>query len=320
MATLVTGGAGFIGSHLIERLLKEREKVICIDDFNDYYNPRIKRANIQPFRKEKNFRLYEADIRDSKAMSEVFEKEDIQSVVHLAARAGVRDSLTAPHLYAQVNIHGTLNLLEEVRRKGVRKFIFGSSSSVYGLSSRVPFREDDPADKPISPYAATKRAGELLCYSYHQLYHTPITILRFFTVYGPRGRPEMAIYKFARLIDTGREIPLYGDGTSQRDYTYVSDIVQGITSALQENFSFEIFNLGGGKMVELKQMVSLLERSLKKKAKIKYYPDQPGDVCLTSADISKARKSLKYSPRVFLPEGIERFIQWYHPSGQEKRE
>ncbi len=320
MATLVTGGAGFIGSHLIERLLKEREKVVCIDDFNDYYNPRIKRANIQPFLKEKNFRLYEADIRDSKAMSEVFETEDIQSVVHLAARAGIRDSLTAAHLYAQVNIYGTLNLLEEVKKKGVRKFIFGSSSSVYGLSSRIPFREDDPADTPISPYAATKRAGELLCYSYHQLYHIPITILRFFTVYGPRGRPEMAIYKFARLIDEGGEIPLYGDGTSQRDYTYVSDSVQGITSALQENFSFEIFNLGGGKTVELKQMISFLEKSLKKKAKIKYCPEQPGDVYLTSADISKARKLLKYSPRVSLKEGIERFIQWYHLSGQEERE
>ncbi|NOX98031.1 MAG: NAD-dependent epimerase/dehydratase family protein [Nitrospirae bacterium] len=320
MATLVTGGAGFIGSHLIERLLKEREKVVCIDDFNDYYNPRIKRANIQPFLKEKNFRLYEADIRDSKALSEVFETEDVQSVVHLAARAGIRDSLTAAHLYAQVNICGTLNLLEEVKKKGVRKFIFGSSSSVYGLSSRIPFREDDPADTPISPYAATKRAGELLCYSYHQLYHIPITILRFFTVYGPRGRPEMAIYKFARLIDEGGEIPLYGDGTSQRDYTYISDSVQGITSALQENFSFEIFNLGGGKTVELKQMISLLEKSLKKKAKIKYCPEQPGDVYLTSADISKARKLLKYSPRVPLKEGIERFIQWYHLSGQEERE
>ncbi len=319
MAILVTGGAGFIGSHLIERFLREGEKVVCIDDFNDYYDPRVKRANIQPFLQEKHFQLYEADIRDSRAIDEIFEMEDIRAVVHLAARPGVRDSLNDPQLYTQVNIQGTLNILEGVRRKGIRKFIFGSSSSVYGLSRRIPFREDDSADKPVSPYAAGKRAGELLCYTYHQLYQISMTILRFFTVYGPRGRPEMAIYKFTRLIDEGRDIPVYGDGRSQRDYTYVSDIIQGITSALRENFSFEVFNLGGGKTVELKYMISLLEKSLQKKAGIKYCPEQSGDVPLTTADIGKARKLLKYAPRVPLPEGIEKFIQWYHLSGRGDR-
>lgn len=319
MSILVTGGAGFIGSHLIERLLKEGEKIICIDDFNDYYDPKIKRANIQPFLQEKHFRLCEADIRESKVIDDIFDTGDIQSVVHLAARAGVRDSLNDPHLYAQVNINGTLNLLEGAKRKGIQKFIFGSSSSVYGLSPRIPFREDDPVDKPISPYAATKRAGELLCYAYHQLYQIPITILRFFTVYGPRGRPEMAIYKFTRLIDEGKEIPVYGDGTSQRDYTYVSDIVQGIRSALQKDFPFEIFNLGGGRTVELKHMISLLERSLKKKARIKYSPEQLGDVLLTSADIAKARELLNYSPQVSLDEGIERLIRWYRLSGRREQ-
>ncbi|MCD5401030.1 GDP-mannose 4,6-dehydratase [candidate division NPL-UPA2 bacterium] len=320
MSILVTGGAGFIGSHLIERLLREGEKVVCLDDFNDYYDPGLKRANIQPFLKEKHFRLCQADIRDSKALNKIFEAGEIQSVVHLAARVGVRDSLKDPHLYAQVNINGTLNLLEEVRRKGVQKFIFGSSSSVYGLSRRIPFREDDPVDRPISPYAATKRAGELLCYTYHQLYQIPITILRFFTVYGPRGRPEMAIYKFTRLIDEGREIPVYGDGRSQRDYTYVSDIVQGIMSALHKSFLFEIFNLGGGRTVELRYMISLLEKTLKKKVRIKYRPEQPGDVRLTSADIAKAQKLLSYSPQVPLKEGIERLIQWYRLPGQGERE
>ena len=320
MSILVTGGAGFIGSHLIERLLREEEKVVCLDDFNDYYDPGLKRANIQPFLKEEHFRLCQADIRDSKTLNEIFETGDIQAVVHLAARAGVRDSLKDPHLYAQVNINGTLNLLEEVRRKGIQKFIFASSSSVYGLSNRIPFREDDPADKPISPYAATKRAGELLCYAYHQLYQVPVTILRFFTVYGPRGRPEMAIYKFTRFIDEGREIPVYGDGRSERDYTYISDIVQGIMSALQKSFPFGIFNLAGGKTVELRQMISLIEKRLKKKVRIKYCPEQAGDVRLTSADIARARKLLSYSPRVSLEEGIERLIQWYRPSGPGERE
>ena len=320
MSILVTGGAGFIGSHLIERLLREGEKVVCLDDFNDYYDPGLKRANIQPFLKEKHFRLCQADIRDSKALNKIFEAGEIQSVVHLAARVGVRDSLKDPHLYAQVNINGTLNLLEEVRRKGIQKFIFASSSSVYGLSNRIPFREDDPADKPISPYAATKRAGELLCYAYHQLYQVPVTILRFFTVYGPRGRPEMAIYKFTRFIDEGREIPVYGDGRSERDYTYISDIVQGIMSALQKSFPFGIFNLAGGKTVELRQMISLIEKRLKKKVRIKYCPEQAGDVRLTSADIARARKLLGYSPRVSLEEGIERLIQWYRPSGPGEQE
>ncbi len=320
MAILVTGGAGFIGSHLVEKLLSAGERVICIDDFNDYYDPGLKRANVKPFLKEKHFQLYEADIRDGRAMDEIFAAEDIQAVVHLAARAGVRDSLKDPHLYARTNINGILNLLEAVRRKSIQTFIFGSSSSVYGLSHRVPFREDDPVDSPISPYAATKRAGELLCHAYHQLYQIPITILRFFTVYGPRGRPEMAIYKFTRFIDEGKEIPVYGDGTSRRDYTYVSDIVQGIISALRKSFPFEIFNLAGGRTVELREMISLLEKSLKKKVRIKYCPEQQGDVRLTSADISRARQLLSYSPRVSLEEGIERLIQWYRLSGRGEQE
>ncbi len=316
----MTGGAGFIGSHLIKRLLREGEKVVCLDDFNDYYDPALKRANIQPFLQEEHFRLCQADIRDSKALNKIFEAGDIQAVVHLAARAGVRDSLNDPHLYTQVNINGTLNLLEEVKKKGVQKFIFASSSSVYGLSDRIPFREDDPVDKPISPYAVTKRAGELLCYTYHRLYQLPITILRFFTVYGPRGRPEMAIYKFTRLIDEGREVPVYGDGKSERDYTYISDIVQGIISALRKNFPFEIFNLAGGKTVELRQMIPLIEKRLKKKVRIKCCPEQAGDVRLTSADIVRARKLLGYSPQVSLEEGIERLIQWYRSSGLGEQE
>lgn len=313
MSILVTGGAGFIGSHLINRLLNEDWEVICIDDFNDYYDPKVKRENIQPFLKNIRFRLIEGDIRDKPVLLEIFREGRVDKVVHLAARAGVRASIDQPFLYAQVNINGTINLLELCKDFGVESFIFGSSSSVYGISSKVPFSEEDPrlTSGQISPYGATKRAGELLCHAYHHLYDIPITILRFFTVYGPRQRPEMAIHKFTRLIVSGKEIPVYGDGKTSRDYTHISDILDGIMSALQKTFDYQIFNLGSSRAVELKYLISLIEKGLDKEARIKRLPEQPGDMPITCADITKSKEFLGYNPKVNIEEGIERFVDWY---------
>ena len=313
---LVTGGAGFIGSHLVERLLHEGQRVICLDNFDLFYARKIKRTNLQMALRNSNFTLVEGDIRDAECLNPLFEQYPIEKFVHLAARAGVRASIENPQLYEDVNIKGTLNLLEVCKDLPIKQFIFASSSSVYGVNGKVPFSEDDKIEMPISPYAASKRAGELFCYTYHHLYNIPITCLRFFTVYGSRQRPEMAIHKFTRLIDEGEEITMFGDGTSRRDYTYISDIIDGIMGALDKPFVFEIFNLGESQTVELRYLISLIEQNLDKTAKIKRLPEQPGDVPMTFADISKSQKLLNYNPKVKIEEGVEKFVDWYKRVGK----
>jgi UDP-glucuronate 4-epimerase len=307
MAILVTGGAGFIGSHLVEKLLASDIQTICLDNFNDFYDPNIKRANIRPFLGRPNFRLVEGDIRDKETLQALFESENIDAAIHLAALPGVRNSIRSPMAYEDVNIRGTMNMLDICTRNKVQKFIFGSSSSVYGLS-KLPFKENEDDSSPISPYAASKKAAELFCHTYSHLYNLPVCCLRFFTVYGPRQRPEMAIHKFTRHISEGSPIPIYGDGTSKRDYTYISDIIDGIVSVLDKKFDFEIFNLGNSECIELHRVISLIERFVGKKARIKRLSDQPGDVRATYADITKSAKLLGYNPRVKIEEGIERFV------------
>ncbi len=311
---LVTGGAGFIGSHLVERLLEHGEEVVVIDDFNDYYSPTLKWHNLKNVISHSFFHLEKGDIRDFSFLERIFKRYKIykiKEVIHLAARAGVRPSVEDPILYEEVNGIGTINLLELCRRYEVPKFIYGGSSSVYGESSKAPFSEDDCCDRPVSPYAATKRANELICHAYHHLFGISVISLRFFTVYGPRQRPEMAIHKFTRMIDQGLEIPVYGDGSSRRDYTYIDDIIQGILAAHQREFDYEIFNLGESRTTDLLTLIRLIEENLGKKAKINFLPPQPGDVSITYADISKAKKLLGYNPQVPIEEGIRRFVVWY---------
>jgi len=307
MSVLVTGGAGFIGSHVCERLLEEGNEVVCVDDFNDFYSPKTKKNNLSLLECD-NFTSIKADIRDNKSLGKTF--DGVDSVIHLAARAGIRPSIENPLLYEDVNVKGTLNLLELCREKGVKHFVFGSSSSVYGLN-KIPFKEGDLLSGPISPYAATKIAGEALCHAYHHLYGIKTSILRLFTVYGPRGRPDMAVYKFTKLIDEGKPIQVYGGGTSKRDYTYVSDIVEGVVAAWKKKFDYEILNLGDSNTVELNQLISLIENALEKTAKKRHLPEQPGDVPVTFADISKSRRKLGYKPKVLIEEGIPRFAEWY---------
>lgn len=310
---LITGGAGFIGSHLIGRLLSEGDWLITVvDDFNDFYDPSIKRANIEPYISNANFSLIEADIRDFFSLEEVFHEGRFDCVVHLAARAGVRPSLTEPRLYVETNINGTTNLLELARQHQVKQFVFGSSSSVYGENKKVPFSEDDPIFNPISPYAATKAAGELLCHTYSHLYGMRIVCLRFFTVYGARQRPDLAIHKFAKLIDAGKPIPVFGDGTTRRDYTYVDDIISGVRAAIDyDQSNYEVINLGESRTVELRELISLVETALGKKAQIDRQPKQPGDVPQTFADIAKARRLLNYNPQTQIEDGIGLFINWF---------
>lgn len=309
MSILVTGGAGFIGSHLVERLIKEGKEVIVIDDFNDYYSPQIKRNNIKGFLNNSRFKLIEEDIRND--LKSVFQKHSIDQIVHLAARAGVRASLKDPQLYHDVNVGGTVNLLECCKEFGIKKFIFGSSSSVYGVTSKIPFEEDDLLEHPISPYAVTKIAGEETCRKYHESYDIHIICLRFFTVYGARQRPEMAIHKFIRLIHKNEKVPFYGDGSSGRDYTYITDIIQGISSAMEKDFGFEIINLGDSRVVKLNELVNLIEKQLGKKAMLNHLPMQAGDVPITYANIAKAGKLLGYKPQVEIKDGISKFINWY---------
>ncbi len=311
MAILVTGGAGFIGSHLTERLLSQGKKVVVIDNFNDFYPPAYKRENISTAIQDSNLTVHEADICDATACQQIFDGHHVEKVIHLAAYAGVRPSIERPLLYEEVNCKGTVNMLELSRRYKVRQFIFGSSSSVYGNNQKIPFSEDDPVNEPISPYAATKRAGELFCYNYHHLYKIPVCCLRFFTVYGPRQRPDLAIRKFTELIDRDQPITMYGDGTTERDYTYFSDIIDGVTSVLDKQFNFEIINLGDSKPVQLARLISLIEQELGKKAHIKRLPEQPGDVQRTYADIRKATHFLKYQPKVPIEQGVRLFIAWY---------
>jgi len=311
MRFLVTGGAGFIGSHLCERLIQKDHFVVCLDNFNNYYPLKIKRRNIQSLISQKRFRLIEGDILDWKLLEKVYHKDQFDVVVHLAARAGVRPSIQNPQLYQKVNIEGTVNLLEISAQRGISKFIFASSSSVYGNNAKVPFSEEDRVDFPISPYAATKKACELLAYTYHSLRSLPVTCLRFFTVYGPRQRPDMAIHKFTKLITQGEEIPLFGDGTSRRDYTYITDIIDGVEKAIEKCDGFRIYNLGESQTVELNVLIRLLEEVVGKPAKIKRLPDQQGDAAVTYADVSKARRELGYSPHVSIQEGIPKFVEWF---------
>jgi len=310
---LVTGGAGFIGSHLVDRLLSEGDwHVTVVDDFNDFYSPEIKGQNIAAHHNDPNFHLVEADIRDFSAMEHMFSLGSFEVVVHLAARAGVRPSLSEPKLYAETNINGTLNLLDLAREHGVGQFVFGSSSSVYGINSKVPFAEDDRIHQPISPYAATKAAGELICHTYSHLYGIRCVCLRFFTVYGARQRPDLAIHKFSRLIAEGRPIQMFGDGSARRDYTYIDDIIQGVRAAIDYDRSvYEVFNLGESQTTELSELISLLERNLDMRAVIDRRPTQPGDVPVTFADISKAKEMLGYNPTTKIAEGIPKFVEWF---------
>jgi UDP-glucuronate 4-epimerase len=310
---LITGGAGFIGSHLCEKLLAEGREVVMVDNFNDYYDPDIKRRNIKEMLHNASFTLHEGDIRDADFIHGVFADVKPEAVIHLAAMAGVRPSIEEPVYYYDVNMIGTAILLEAAVKNPVENFVFGSSSSVYGFHEKVPFSEADPISTPASPYAATKLAGEQLCYTYQHLHGIPVNCLRFFTVYGPRQRPEMAIHKFARKILAGESIDLYGDGTSRRDYTYVDDIIHGVVQALDRPHPFEIFNLGESQTVELSYLVELIEEKTGVKAVRNAMPDQPGDVPITYADISKARQMLDYDPKVKIEEGVERFINWLSP-------
>ena len=310
---LVTGGAGFIGSHLVDHLLAEgRWRVTVVDDFNDFYAPATKRENVRAHQQNGAYRLIEADIRDHAALGRVFDETEFECIVHLAARAGVRPSLQEPHLYAETNINGTLNLLELARARRVRQFVFGSSSSVYGINAKVPFSEEDPIRQPISPYAATKAAGELLCHTYSHLYGIRCITLRFFTVYGARQRPDLAIHKFARLISEGRPIPVFGDGSTRRDYTFIDDIIQGVRAAIDYMGSdYEVINLGESRTVELRELITLLESALGQRAVINRQEMQPGDVPQTFADITKAHRLLDYNPQTHIVEGIRRFVEWF---------
>jgi UDP-glucuronate 4-epimerase len=310
---LITGGAGFIGSHLVDLLLAEGGwRMTVIDDFNDFYDPAIKRENLRARLANPDFELIEADIRNHDALAQAFGETEFDCIVHLAARAGVRPSLKEPRLYVETNINGTLNLLELARSHGVKQFVFGSSSSVYGMNSKVPFSEDDPISNPISPYAATKAAGELICHSYAHLYDMRIVCLRFFTVYGARQRPDLAIHKFAKLISAGKPIPVFGDGTTGRDYTYIDDIIDGVRAAIDYDQSdYEVINLGESRTVELRELISLLEKALDRHAEVDRQPVQPGDVPRTFADITKARRLLGYNPQTQIEEGIGKFVEWY---------
>jgi UDP-glucuronate 4-epimerase len=316
MRILITGGAGFIAYHLTSALLKGKGEVHLLDNFDDFYDPEIKRQNVRDLQSLGSASVHIVDIRDCEKLREVFEKVRPEIIVHLAARAGVRPSLEQPALYSAVNVTGTVHLLELAKEYSTQCFIFGSSSSVYGGSTRVPFAEDDPVEKPISPYAATKRAGELLCLTYAENFSMHITCLRFFTVYGPRQRPEMAIHKFARLMSEGKEIPIYGSGNSRRDYTYVEDIVSGILAAIELNPEFEIINLGESQTVTLMEVVKQLESALTIKASIRFLPVQPGDMDITYADITRARQILGYDPQKPFKEGIQLFADWFLSSSQ----
>jgi len=310
---LVTGGAGFIGSHLVDRLLGDGgARVTVVDNFNDFYDPAIKRANVAAHLQRDDFELVEADIADSGAMNDLFVRAGFDCVVHLAARAGVRSSLEDPLAYEDSNVRGTFTMLEAARRNRVPRFIFGSSSSVYGVNSKVPFSEDDPVANPISPYAATKIAGEAACHVYSHLYDLRAVCLRFFTVYGARQRPDLAIHKFARLITQGQPVPIFGDGSTQRDYTYIDDIIAGVAAAMKYDQSqFEVINLGESQTVEPRRLVELLEQALGKRAMINHQPLQPGDVPVTFADVSKARRLLGYDPQTQIEDGIESFVEWF---------
>src|SRR5580698_8462392 len=312
MNFLVTGGAGFIGSHVCERLLRDGHSVWAFDDLNDFYDPAHKRRNLRELQAlAKPFEFVHGDITDRRALDEIFSSVKFDQVIHLAARAGVRPSLLRPALYQHVNVEGTVNVLEAARLNGVKKIIMASSSSVYGLNSKAPFSESDPIISAISPYAVSKLAGEAMGQVWHHIYHMDVTMLRFFTVYGPRQRPDLAIYKFAKLISAGKPIPVFGDGTAARDYTFVSDTVDGVIACTKREIGYQIFNLGESETISLTHMIKSLEAALGKKAVMDQQPLQPGDVPLTFADITKARKHLGYDPKVKFERGIKLFVEWF---------
>jgi len=313
MRAVVTGAAGFIGSHLTERLLKDGWQVIGVDSFDEFYAPRIKRHNVAQALQDSRFRLVEADIRDKAAMAQAV-PDDTDVIVHLAARAGVRPSIEQPALYTDVNINGSVVMLEVARERGAKKFIFASSSSVYGNNKKVPFSESDNVDFPISPYAATKKAGELICHTYHHLYDIGMTCLRFFTVYGPRQRPDLAIHKFARLIEDGQPIPVYGDGTMSRDFTYIDDIINGVVASIERCSGYHVYNLGESRPIDVNHLIAEIENALGKKATRNYLPVQPGDVDRTYADVTKARRDLAYKPSTDIADGLARFVRWLRRS------
>ena len=311
MKILVTGGAGFIGSHTVDALLARGDEVVCVDNFNDYYSPQQKRRNLEGALTSPLFRIYETDVRDHEALAHIFVNEEPQKVIHLAAMAGVRNSVRFPLLYEEVNVRGTLNLLELASRHRVTNFVLASTSSVYGASKAIPFREDNPAMEPLAPYPATKRACELLAHVFHNLHGLRCTALRFFTVYGPRGRPDMTPYLFTRAISQGQEISLYEDGRPQRDFTYIKDIIQGVLAAGDANLDLEIINLGNSQPVIMRDFVSIIERLVGRKATIISPPLPPSEPPLTCADISKARRLLGYAPTTNVEEGMQEFVEWY---------
>jgi UDP-glucuronate 4-epimerase len=311
MKILLTGGAGFIGSWVGERLLDMGHEVVCIDNFNEFYDPEIKRANLRSALSSPRFTLCEGDITDRRLLDDIFAATRFDAIVHLAAWAGVRPSIEHPEIYEEVNVGGTLNLLQRARHTRVPRFVFASSSSVYGGRTDPPFSEDDVVARPVSPYAATKLAGEVLCHTYHHLFDISVTCLRYFTVYGPRQRPEMAIHKFARLMHQGRPVPLFGDGTSSRDYTFIDDIVDGTVRALERCEGYEVINLGESRTTTLVELVRTVGAVLGVEPEIEWLPDQPGDVPITFADVSKAREKLGYDPSTPVEVGVKRFVEWY---------
>ena len=312
---LITGGAGFIGSSISDKLIKQGNKVVTIDNFCDFYNEKIKQNNIKPIIKNNNFKIYKKDIRDRQALNKIFDENNIDIVIHLAAMAGVRPSIENPILYQEVNCLGTQNILEEMKVHDVKKLVMASSSSVYGNCKEVPFREDMIVDFAISPYAATKKANEVMTHVYHKLFEFNVMMLRFFTVYGPKQRPDLAINKFTRLMMEDKEIPMFGDGTTSRDYTYIGDIVDGILKScdycINHKDVYEILNIGNSSPISLKQMIETIGKALNKEPKIKQLPMQPGDVNRTFADISKAKRMLGYEPKISFEEGIQNFVEWY---------
>lgn len=307
---LITGAAGFIGSSLADQLLADGTPVICLDNFCDFYDPAIKRRNIADALKLDHYTLIEADLRDRQVISDIIAQHKPQAIIHLAAMAGVRPSIENPDLYTQVNLNGTVNLLDAAVANGVEKFLFASSSSVYGNNEKTPFAESDNVDHPISPYAATKKAGELICHTYHHLYKLPITCLRFFTVFGPRQRPDLAISKFLKMVGSGKAIPVFGDGSTSRDYTFVGDIVDGIRKSLANCTNYHIYNLGGDSPVTLSQLIATVEKVVGKQAIIDRKPMQPGDVNVTWADLAKSRAELGYAPQTSLEAGMTKQWQW----------
>ena len=311
MNILVTGGAGFIGSNLVDKLLELGHRVSVIDSFSPFYDISIKRKNIENALKSDKFSLFEIDVRDSENITEIFELNTFDVVVHLASKAGVRPSIRLPQAYFDVNVNGTLNILEECHRHKINKVVYASSSSVYGNSKNTPFKETDTVDFPISPYAASKKAGELICHNYHHLYGINIFALRFFTVYGKRNRPDMGMYKFCKAINEGKIIQLYGNGEPRRDFTYVDDIVDGILKSILNVNGFEIFNLGESQTISVNGLIELFEQKLGKKAITEKIGMQPGDVMETYADISKAKKMLGYDPKTTVEEGVSKLVDWY---------